>query len=153
MTVTRRTFMKAASAAAATLKTSLETETAAGAVPAKAAVATERTSTSYAFLSQREASFIESAVARLIPSDSVGPGATEAGVPNYIDKQLSGAWGAGNGSIAAAPGTQASRRRAINCPSRRPSSFAMRSVRSTATCRRNSGRRLPSFPPTTRTVI
>jgi gluconate 2-dehydrogenase gamma chain len=34
-------------------------------------------------------------VARLIPNDEVGPGAVEAGVPSYLDKQLGGAWGAG----------------------------------------------------------
>jgi gluconate 2-dehydrogenase gamma chain len=34
-------------------------------------------------------------VVRLIPPDELGPGALEAGVPNYIDLQLHGAWGAG----------------------------------------------------------
>ena len=34
-------------------------------------------------------------MARLIPADAKWPGALEAGVPNYIDKQLAGAWGAG----------------------------------------------------------
>jgi hypothetical protein len=34
-------------------------------------------------------------VSRLIPADDQWPGALEAGVPNYIDKQLGGAWGAG----------------------------------------------------------
>jgi gluconate 2-dehydrogenase gamma chain len=34
-------------------------------------------------------------VARLIPADDQWPGAVEAGVPNYIDKQVGGAWGAG----------------------------------------------------------
>jgi gluconate 2-dehydrogenase gamma chain len=49
----------------------------------------------YVFLNREEAAFIESAVARLIPADTKWPGALEAGVPNYIDKQLAGAWGAG----------------------------------------------------------
>src|SRR5271168_4281302 len=49
----------------------------------------------YIFLNREEAAFIESAVARLIPADTTWPGALEAGVPNYIDKQLAGAWGAG----------------------------------------------------------
>jgi gluconate 2-dehydrogenase gamma chain len=51
--------------------------------------------TTYLFLNREEAAFIESAVARLIPADPQWPGALEAGVPNYIDKQLAGAWGAG----------------------------------------------------------
>jgi gluconate 2-dehydrogenase gamma chain len=49
----------------------------------------------YLFLNREEAAFIESAVAHLIPSDPKWPGALEAGVSNYIDKQLASAWGAG----------------------------------------------------------
>src|SRR3954451_821527 len=49
----------------------------------------------YLFLNSDEAAFIEAAVARLIPADEKWGGAIEAGVPNYIDKQLAGAWGAG----------------------------------------------------------
>jgi gluconate 2-dehydrogenase gamma chain len=50
--------------------------------------------TNYSFFNQEEAKFIEAAVARLIPTDQ-NPGGIEAGVPNYLDKQLGGAWGAG----------------------------------------------------------
>jgi gluconate 2-dehydrogenase gamma chain len=53
------------------------------------------TQTTYLFLNGEEAAFIEAAVARLIPADPQWPGGVEAGVPNYIDKQLGGAWGAG----------------------------------------------------------
>lgn len=49
----------------------------------------------YTFLHPQEASFIEAAVARLIPADEKWGGAIEADVPNYIDKQLGGNWGAG----------------------------------------------------------
>ena len=49
----------------------------------------------YAFLTAEEAAFIEPAVARLIPLDETGPGALEAGVPTFIDRQLAGPWGAG----------------------------------------------------------
>jgi len=52
-------------------------------------------STIYVFFNSEEAAFIEAAVARLIPADETWPGALEACVPNYIDKQLAGAWGAG----------------------------------------------------------
>ena len=51
--------------------------------------------TTYLFLNSDEASFLEAAVARLIPEDDQWPGALKAGVPNYIDKQLAGAWGVG----------------------------------------------------------
>ncbi|WP_084056441.1 gluconate 2-dehydrogenase subunit 3 family protein [Mesorhizobium sp. LNHC209A00] len=52
-------------------------------------------SQTYLFLNDEEAAFIEAAVARLIPKDEQWAGALEAGVPNYIDRQLAGAWGAG----------------------------------------------------------
>jgi gluconate 2-dehydrogenase gamma chain len=50
----------------------------------------------YIFLTPAEAAFIEAAVARLIPSDETGPGANEAGVPRFIDRQLAGPYGAGD---------------------------------------------------------
>jgi gluconate 2-dehydrogenase gamma chain len=65
----------------------------AGGASAAPAAATPVT---YLFFNPAEAKFIEAAVARLIPQDEAGPGALEAGVPEYIDRQLSGAWGAGD---------------------------------------------------------
>jgi len=49
----------------------------------------------YLFFNTEEAAFIEAAVARLIPKDEQWDGALEAGAPYYMDKQLAGAWGAG----------------------------------------------------------
>ena len=49
----------------------------------------------YLFFNAQEVEFIEAACERLIPADDVGPGALDAWVPNYLDKQLGGAWGAG----------------------------------------------------------
>lgn len=49
----------------------------------------------YVFFTADEAAFVEAAVARLIPADDTGPGALEADVPFFIDRQLAGAWGAG----------------------------------------------------------
>jgi gluconate 2-dehydrogenase gamma chain len=60
----------------------------------------------YIFFNPAEATFIEAAVARLIPRDDVGPGAVEAGVPNYIDRQLAGAWGAGERLYRSGPWQQ-----------------------------------------------
>ena len=47
----------------------------------------------YLFLTQPEVAFVEAAVARLIPADELGPGAKEAGVAYFIDRQLFGGWG------------------------------------------------------------
>jgi gluconate 2-dehydrogenase gamma chain len=50
----------------------------------------------YLYFESAEAVFIEAAVARLIPNDEVGPGAVEAGVPFFLDRQLAGLFGRGD---------------------------------------------------------
>ena len=47
----------------------------------------------YGYLTQPEVSFLDAAVERLIPTDELGPGAREAGVTCFIDRQLSSTWG------------------------------------------------------------
>ena len=48
---------------------------------------------SYLFLLEPEVRFLEAAVEHLIPDDELGPGARDAGVVVYIDRQLAGTWG------------------------------------------------------------
>ena len=45
------------------------------------------------FFTQQEALIVAAAASRIIPSDETGPGAHEAGVVIYIDRQLAGPWG------------------------------------------------------------
>jgi PAS domain S-box-containing protein len=78
------TFGLAGAAALPTVLVSAVSASGAGAQPV-----------TYLFLNAEEAAFIEAAVSRLIPADDKWGGAIEAGVPSYIDKQLAGAWGAG----------------------------------------------------------
>ncbi len=47
----------------------------------------------YGYLTQPEIRFLDAAVARLIPADDLGPGAKEADVTYFIDRQLSSSWG------------------------------------------------------------
>jgi gluconate 2-dehydrogenase gamma chain len=54
------------------------------------------TGTDFQFFTPGERAFIEAAVERLIPSDPVGPGAVEAGVPFFLDRQLAGLYGRGD---------------------------------------------------------
>jgi gluconate 2-dehydrogenase gamma chain len=49
----------------------------------------------WTWFTEAEAAFVTAAVARLIPADELGPGAVEAGVPTFIDRQLSGPYGRG----------------------------------------------------------
>jgi gluconate 2-dehydrogenase gamma chain len=69
---------------------------AAAALRSRAAIRpTEVRQAAYRFFDATEANFIEAACERLIPADSAGPGAREARVPEYLDRQLAGAWGRG----------------------------------------------------------
>jgi gluconate 2-dehydrogenase gamma chain len=89
MAMDRRRFLALLSASAATLCTH--------GVVAGAARAAQGSfpKAPYIFFSSAEGEFIEAAVARLIPADALGPGALEAGVPYFIDRQLAGEYGAG----------------------------------------------------------
>ena len=60
----------------------------------------------YLFFNVAEAQFIEAACERLIPADESGAGALAAGVPNYLDKQLGGSWGAGERLYRSGPWVQ-----------------------------------------------
>lgn len=51
------------------------------------------TGSSYLYLQEPEIRFLEAAVEHLIPTDDLGPGARDAGVVVYIDRQLAGSWG------------------------------------------------------------
>ena len=53
------------------------------------------TGATWTWFTDAEAVFINAAVARLIPADDLGPGAVEAGVPTFIDRQLAGVYGRG----------------------------------------------------------
>jgi gluconate 2-dehydrogenase gamma chain len=59
------------------------------------AVASAPTTHAYRFFNDIEAKFVEAAIDTLIPHDAVGPGALEVGVADFLDNQLSGAYGQG----------------------------------------------------------
>lgn len=63
------------------------TESASASQEAEARVA------AFTFFTRDEAEFVEAAIDHLIPADELGPGAREAGVAVFIDRQLSGAFG------------------------------------------------------------
>jgi gluconate 2-dehydrogenase gamma chain len=111
--VTRRSFVTTVGAATVIPATALLSAHAAAAVtheasptahsptphspaaPSKAGTGADSTKITYLFFNAAEVLFIEAACERLIPADESGPGALGAGVTNYLDKQLGGAWGAG----------------------------------------------------------
>jgi gluconate 2-dehydrogenase gamma chain len=96
---TRRNFVSSVGAAVAVPGASMLMDPAvaasAGEKPASAKAISPEMESVYLFFNAVEARFIEAACERLIPADESGAGALGAGVPNYLDKQLGGAWGAG----------------------------------------------------------
>jgi len=86
----RRNLFKAAAltSAAAVIPVRLVSgvDVAAAAPPSYAAPA-ER------YLTADETAFVEAAIARIIPTDELGPGAKDAGVATFIDRQLAGPYG------------------------------------------------------------
>lgn len=94
--LTRRSFVTTVGAATVVPTAALlSTNAPAAAAPEKNTHAAGPFKTTYLFFNAEEVLFIEAACERLIPADESGPGALGAGVPNYLDKQLGGAWGAG----------------------------------------------------------
>lgn len=98
--IDRRGFMRIVGVAGATAGTlplgaaSVEAQAPApAAAPASPGAAVHPT---WLFFNSDEAAFIIAAADTLIPSDAIGPGAVEAGVPTYIDRQLAGAYGKGD---------------------------------------------------------
>jgi len=55
------------------------------------------------FFTQDEALIVAAAAARILPSDDAGPGANEAGVAIFIDRQLAGPWGRDRNRYTQAP--------------------------------------------------
>jgi gluconate 2-dehydrogenase gamma chain len=99
--ISRRSFFRVAGAVAAATAAEVHGVTTTGKRATSAAQ-----QAAYIFFNPDETSFIEAAVERLIPADENGPGALDAGVPNYIDKQLGGAWGAGERLYRSGPWRQ-----------------------------------------------
>ena len=97
----RRDFLKTVGTVGATgIAAAVGVDASAEPQAAPAAAAAPSTSApvshAYTFLTAPEAAFIEAAVDRMIPPDSLTPGGTDCGVATFIDRQLAGAWGSGD---------------------------------------------------------
>jgi gluconate 2-dehydrogenase gamma chain len=92
---TRRSFVATIGAASVAPTSALLATAPPAQTPAAVATPATATQPTYLFFSALEVPFIEAACERLIPADENGAGALGAGVPNYLDKQLGGTWGAG----------------------------------------------------------
>lgn len=98
----RRIFLKQVAAVVGAVPLAATAAPVASAPQASAQASDSQTSggeplpTSWLFFNTDEARTADAALARLIPADSNGPGAREAAVVVFLDRQLAGAWGQGN---------------------------------------------------------
>ena len=93
MTQGRRRFLKTLGALSALGKTPAALARAASPSPASSSLPVAAPAEAYSYLSPAEVEFLEAALARLIPADELGPGAKEADVAVFIDRQLDGDFG------------------------------------------------------------
>lgn len=102
--LSRRGFLLGSGAAAVTPAMALL----AGSASAEAARLARHRSAPQAppFFTAAQRATVKVLCARLIPSDDHGPGAIEAGVPDYLDVQLGGSWGAGERLYRSGPWQQ-----------------------------------------------
>src|ERR1700676_333573 len=59
--------------------------------------------TGYAFFGPNEAAFVEALVTVMCPADQYTPNGVDCGLANYIDRQLAGAFGQGEGRYMRGP--------------------------------------------------
>jgi gluconate 2-dehydrogenase gamma chain len=95
-TISRRELLKSAALlpAAAVVATTAPIRFVPQTMPPAGGRAPDYTAPAQGFLDTAEKAFVEAAVARIIPADDLGPGAKEAGVAEFIDRQLAGPYGA-----------------------------------------------------------
>jgi gluconate 2-dehydrogenase gamma chain len=90
----------------------------AAAASAEAAQAPARASSAraFTFFTPDEAAFVEAAIDRIIPADDLGPGAADADVAIFIDRQLAGAYGSGGKWYMRGPWGQSAREQGYQLP-------------------------------------
>ena len=103
----------------------------------------------YIFFTPTEVALVDAAVGRLIPDDPVGPGAVEAGVTFFLDRQLAGKFGRGDHYFLGGPWPKGTPEQGY--PASLPPSYTARPWRqststpgrpSTARCSANSRQRI-----------
>ncbi len=94
--ITRRELLKSAALlpAAAAVASTAPIRIVPRTMPAAGGRPPDYTAPAQGYLNTDEKAFVEAAVARIIPADELGPGAKEAHVADFIDRQLAGPYGA-----------------------------------------------------------
>lgn len=70
----------------------------------------------WGYLTLPEVRFLDAAVERLIPADELGPGAKDAGVTVFIDRQLCSTWGVYARAYRMGPWSEGTPQQGFQCP-------------------------------------
>jgi gluconate 2-dehydrogenase gamma chain len=93
--IPRRSFLKGAGAAAATVLASDPSEPTRAQVPPQRGAVPPARSETYLTLTAAEVAFLSAAYDTFIPADRLSPSGNDCGLVVYMDRQLAGAWGSG----------------------------------------------------------
>jgi gluconate 2-dehydrogenase gamma chain len=121
----------------------------AGTAPMPAAAPTEAaiTATPYQSLSPDEATFIESLVNILCPADEYTPSGVDCGLATYIDRQLAGPYGKGDGRYQRGPFKSGKPELGLQLPLT-PEQFCKAGIAAAnAACIRDRGKSFDQLPP------
>lgn len=163
----RRDFLKAMSALGAAALPAAEAAAAPSpAPPTEAAVAATpparhgahppagpRDADAYLCLSAPEVAFVEAAIDCLIPADELGPGAREAGVAVFIDRQLAGAFGSGARTYRQGPWPEGTPEQGFQSRLTPREIYRAGIAESDAYCRRHHGRGFDALDPPEREAV
>jgi gluconate 2-dehydrogenase gamma chain len=107
----------------------------------------------YTFFGPAEAEFIEAAVARLIPADELGPGALEADVSYFIDRQLTGDYGSGARFYGQGPFGATTKYQGYQSPLTPPQVYRIGIAATNRYCEKKYGKRFAELDPATRDEV
>lgn len=101
----------------------------------------------YLFFTPAESAFVEAAIARLVPADELGPGAREAGVALFIDRQLAGAYGSAAKWYMRGPWGESSPQQGYQLPLAPRELYRLAIAQIDAHVRQQHGRRFDQLAP------
>jgi gluconate 2-dehydrogenase gamma chain len=89
---------------------------------------------------------VQAAVARLVPTDELGPGAKEAGVAFFIDQQLAGSWGTMARSYRLGPFPEGTPQQGFQSPLTPQEIYRAAIIDADSYCRRTLGKPFHELP-------
>jgi gluconate 2-dehydrogenase gamma chain len=101
----------------------------------------------YQFLGPQDAAFVEALVNVMCPADQYSPNGVDCGLANYIDRQLAGAFGQGEGRYMRGPWKQGKPQLGYQLPLTPGQFFSAGLAAASDACRKKYGKSFDQLPP------